>query len=164
SDYRQNKCRCRLEDIHKYYLESEPLAATIQTVNKYIAAELVKEYPAYFRQTDAVLFNNLTNDEIRLSQDWITTEHPNYLSLFDALCDQVQEDVAVFQLTNHGDYLAAIHLCAPNHWSPQEKIGLPFDQIHEPVAGMDQTLRHYRKLLESIVYKRGPFTRFAWGL
>ena len=162
--YLQNKQDCRREDIHKYYLESEPLAATMQTVNKYIVANLVEEYPDHFIQSDTALLNKLTNQTIPISEDWLATHNTDYLSLFDALCNQIQEDVAVFQLTRHADYLAAIHLCAPNHWSPAEKIGKPFDQIHEPVAGMDQTLQHYRKILESIVYKKGPFTRFAWGL
>lgn len=162
--YLQNKQACRREDIHKYYLEFEPLMATMRTVNEYIVAKLVEEYPDHFIRSGTALLNKLTNREIQVGEDWLATDNTDYLSLFDALCNQVQEDVAVFQLTRHADYLAAIHLCAPNHWSPGEKIGKPFDQIHEPVAGMDQTMRHYRKILESIVYKQGPFTRFAWGL
>jgi hypothetical protein len=87
----------------------------------------------------------------------------NYVSLFDALCCQVQEDIAVCQLNRNEDWLAAIHLCAPNHWAPQDKIGKPFNKVHAPVADMEKINASYRKMFDSLVHK-GPFTRFAWGI
>ncbi len=86
-----------------------------------------------------------------------------YLSLFDALCCQVQEDIAVCQLQDDKDWLAAVHLCAPNHWAAADKIGRPFNKVHAPVPGMEKTMPHYFKMLQSVIQK-GPFTRFAWGI
>jgi dimethylamine monooxygenase subunit A len=86
--------------------------------------------------------------------------------LFDALCCQVQEDVAVVQMREgeHRDFLTAIHLCSPNHWSPAEKIGNAFHKIHEPVPNMERVTQHYSKMLSNIVATKGPYTRFAWGI
>jgi hypothetical protein len=50
-----------------------------------------------------------------------------YLSVFDMLCAQLQEDFAICCTNEHEDWLAAIHLCAPNHWAAGDKIGKPFE-------------------------------------
>ena len=61
------------------------------------------------------------------------------------------------------DWLAAIHLCAPNHWAAEDKVGKPFNGVHAPVPGMEKTMPHYFKMLQSVIQK-GPFTRYAWGI
>ena len=61
------------------------------------------------------------------------------------------------------DWLAAIHLCAPNHWAAEDKVGKPFNVVHAPVPGMEKTMPHYFKMLQSVIQK-GPFTRYAWGI
>jgi hypothetical protein len=108
---------------------------------------------------------NLKNDEhLFWRTDWKEIESEKYVSLFDALCSQVQEDLAILQLENENDYLSAIHLCSPNHWAPGEKIGKPFHAVHAPVPDMERTLLHYQKMLSSIVHSSSPMTRFAWGI
>jgi hypothetical protein len=82
---------------------------------------------------------------------------------FDVLCRQVQEDVAVVQLEGDKDWLAAIHLCSPNHWDPRTKIGRPFNEIHMPVPHIERTVKNYQVMLKMIIDKE-PFTRFAWGI
>lgn len=82
---------------------------------------------------------------------------------FDTLCSQFQEDIAVIQLDREKDWLAAIHLCSPNHWDPRTKIGKPFDAIHTPVPEIERTVKNYMVMLKMIVDK-DPFTRFAWGI
>ncbi|MEJ0031083.1 MAG: heme-dependent oxidative N-demethylase subunit alpha family protein [Bacteroidota bacterium] len=82
---------------------------------------------------------------------------------FDSLCSSLQEDVAVVQLDGEKDWLAAIHLCSPNHWDPRTKIGRPFDEIHTPVPEIGRTVKNYQVMLKMIIDKE-PFTRFAWGL
>ncbi|MEO9475116.1 MAG: DUF3445 domain-containing protein [Cyclobacteriaceae bacterium] len=159
SAYIKNKEDCRKEDISKYHLTSHLKGETIAAVNKYIINELSQEHPDHFTFDGSLLINNLKKETLKVS-----SKHTNYLSLFDALCCQVQEDLAVFQLTDESEYLAAIHLCSPNHWSPADKIGQPFDAIHKPVAGMEKTLERYRAMLQSIVKQGGPFVRFAWGV
>jgi len=161
-----NKQVCRDEDIHKYYCEARLDTTTLHHVNHYIAGTLAKEHPQHFELQQLndthVLLNRKTGKQICWNDQGLAEGTP-YLSTFDALCSQVQEDIAVFQLREQDDWLAAIHLCAPNHWDPREKIGRPFHHIHAPVPGMDRTLKHYPTMLSTIV-SRGAFTRFAWGI
>ena len=166
-DYLYNKRQCRTEDIEKYYLTDRLSQTTIQTINRYILNRLLQEYPGQFRLHDGLHLENVATDEkIEFSPDWVNLTDPilQYVSLFDALCSQVQEDIAVIQLTAESDYLTAIHLCSPNHWSPAEKIGKPFDAIHQPVPAIETTIVNYRKILNTILNKQGPFCRFAWGI
>lgn len=165
--YLDNKASCRQEDIHKYYLEENLSDSTGEAINAFILQQLLKEEPAQFDLSEtgqkSVLLNLLTGEIIiwyTESQELISKNH---LSLFDALCCQVQEDLAICQLEGNLDWLAAIHLCAPNHWAAGDKVGKPFDAIHAAVPGMEKTMPHYFKMLQSIVNK-GPFTRFAWGI
>jgi hypothetical protein len=162
-----NKADCRQEDIHKYYLESEATSDTLASVNRYIVWRLTLEYPALFilkEVNDAYTLDNVrTGETIQWREDWCKIQHPVYVSLFDALSCQVQEDLAICQLAHDKDWLAAIHLCAPNHWSPAEKIGRPFSAVHGVVPGMEKLNQAYIKMLETAVQK-GPFFRFAWGI
>ncbi len=153
--------------IQKYYFEKNLHAQTVVGVNRFIVQQLTKEYPNYFhvRQQDDnhILVNKLTNNYLQWKKDWIKIENDSYISLFDALACQLQEDFAICQLQGDKDWMAALHICSPNHWEPAKKAGLPFDAIHAIVPGMEKTMSHYFKMLQSVVNK-GPFTRFAWGI
>lgn len=163
--YIDNKKLCRAEDISKYYVEYNLTPQARTCANRFIAAQLLTEYPQQFsgRATDAglQLKNSVTGEEI-ISTDW-TMAGSGYMSLFDALCSQVQEDVAVVQFSQE-DYVAAVHLCAPNHWSPRDKVGKPFYAVHAPVPSMERTLQHYQKMLASVVASPHASMRFAWGI
>jgi dimethylamine monooxygenase subunit A len=166
-DYIENKDACRREDIGKYYVEKELRNETLATINQTIVRQLVAEYPAIFTlentQNAYFLHNRRTGAGLQWKEDWIGIAHPVYTSLFDALCSQVQEDVAICQLSEDRDWLAAIHLSAPNHWAPAEKIGRPFGAVHAIVPGMEKLNQQYFKMLVTAVQK-GPFFRFAWGI
>ncbi|MFT4153430.1 heme-dependent oxidative N-demethylase family protein [Parafilimonas sp.] len=165
--YLGNKKNCRNENMHKYCCQHNLNPSTIKQVTAYIASQLQKEYPSLFEFEDSggnCFFCNVrTHEAIAWNKNTMQLYNNNYISLFDALCSQAQEDFAICQLENNKDWLAAIHVCSPNHWSPQQKTGKPFDAVHAPVAGMQKTFGHYFKMLQSIVQK-GPFTRFAWGI
>jgi dimethylamine monooxygenase subunit A len=162
-----NKADCRKEDIYKYYLEFEATRDTLSLVNRYIVRRLTVEYPLLFIFNELndryTLENRRTGETIQWHEDWFNIYHSVYVSLFDALSCQVQEDLAICQLTGDRDWLAAIHLCAPNHWSPAEKIGGPFSAVHGVVPGMEKLNQAYFRMLETAVQK-GPFFRFAWGI
>jgi hypothetical protein len=136
-------------------------------MNQYIAGQLVKEHPAIFIQTEDgpyhTLLNRKTGERITWKNDWAAVENEKYLSLFDALCSQVQEDLAICQLQDDEDWLAAIHLSSANHWAPSDKIGRPFHSVHGIVPGMEKLNQNYFKMLITSVNK-GPYTRFAWGI
>ncbi len=181
-----NKLDCRKEDIHKYYVENNLYRNTAIAVNKLIVNQLTKEHPSdfklsvendYTRENDGYAFENgsytlhnkRTGKSLQWKDDWINVSAPinvgegPYISLFDALCSQVQEDIAICQLDNEKDWLAAIHLSAPNHWSPAEKAGKPFGAVHSVVPGMEKLNQQYMKMLITAIQK-GPFFRFAWGI
>jgi hypothetical protein len=166
-EYLENKELCRRENMRKYYLEHNAPAATIRLANNYMVQQLQQEYPAYFDYAESgdrcILINLQTSELLEWSKESMLLSNNKYLSLFDALCCQVQEDVAICQLQDNKDWLAAVHLCAPNYWAPQDKIGKPFDAVHAPVPGMEKTMPHYFKMLQSVIHK-GPFTRYAWGI
>jgi hypothetical protein len=165
--YINNKRACRKEQIRKYFCEEQFLPQTAFLVNHYIANQMVKEHPNAFKlareQELYSLLNKMTGEKLHWGKDWIDVIDAPYLSLFDALSSQLQEDFAVCQLQDQLDWMAAIHLCAPNHWAAADKIGKSFDVVHAPVPGMEKTMPHYGKMLQTIVQK-GPFTRFVWGL
>jgi dimethylamine monooxygenase subunit A len=165
--YLENKKACRQENLNKYYTRSRFVPATERAVNQYLVNQLTQEYPGQFIFKPASDFyylrNQYTGEELTWAEDWQAVTQNTYQDLFDGLCGQVPEDIAVCQLEQNQDWLAALHLCAPNHWAAQDKIGKPFNVVHGPVPGLDQMMRHYFKMLESLVQK-GPFTRFAWGI
>jgi hypothetical protein len=76
----------------------------------------------------------------------------------------VQEDLALVCRRPDGtDWLAAVHLCSPNHWAAGEKVGRTFAQVHAPVAGMAPFNQRSADLVKAMI-ERGPYVRFAWGL
>ena len=80
---------------------------------------------------------------------------------FDHIAMQIEEDLAIHRMNEDADWLAATHICFPSSWAPEEKIGKPFDVIHEPIPGMN--LKNSKKLVEAMIMS-GPYERFVWGL
>jgi len=82
-------------------------------------------------------------------------EHP----LIDA-ARLVQEDLAVMQRIEGRWVLAAGVVCFPSHWTVSDKIGLPLDGIHVPVAHYETELServdrfHDRLMVQSPVWRR----------
>jgi len=139
-EYIANKNRCRAEDITKYYCEHNFDGRTNRAVTDFLFSRVHDEYPGL-----------------------LDFDRDTYDSLFDAICSHLQEDVAVVQLDGDRDWLAAIHLCSPNHWDPRKKIGRPFNEIHTPVPNFERTVKNYQVMLKMVVEK-DIFTRFAWGV
>ena len=82
----------------------------------------------------------------------------------DLLACRVQEDLAVIQRDGNRHWLAAIHLCFPNHWAVEDKIGKTFAEIHEPVAGIEPINRQADKLVDAMINATSGFVRFVWGI
>jgi hypothetical protein len=159
--YLENKEECRREDISKYHCVYEFGEKTRSAVIGCLVGRMTSEYPEVFHRNGDFLTNLKTGESIPL--DDTRTPDIKYISVFDALCSQLQEDIAVVQLSGEKDWLTAIHLCSPNHWDPRTKIGKPFNEIHTPVPGIERTVRNYQVMLKMIIDKE-PFTRFAWGI
>lgn len=173
SEYRQNKLKCRKECLSKYYQEDNFTPEAKNAISKFLIEHLCKEYPNNFVKTQhnnsIVLKCGLTGERLLFNHDYGLTSTENvhlkvpYTSTLDAIANQLQEDLAVVHLDNNNDYLCALHLCSPNHWAAEEKIGKHFIDIHSHVPHMEKLNQQSGNLLQALMSK-GPYTRFAWGL
>lgn len=165
--YFQNKVQCREESIEKYFKTHQLREKAAQQLTQFIIQQLLGEYPSIFsleeQQEDFLFTNHLNQEVIRFDQNYTLIEPGKYVSALDALACQVQEDMAVWQREGDADRMTMIHLCAPNHWSPAEKIGKPFSWVHQPVAGMEKMRQRYQPMMKTLI-RGGHFVRFAWGL
>ncbi|WPP51596.1 heme-dependent oxidative N-demethylase family protein [Catalinimonas niigatensis] len=165
--YSENKRNCRRENINKYFKTHQLKESTARQLALFIIHQLLSEHPSVFsiekRQKNNLFTNQLHQETLCFDQNYVLSGESNYVSILDALASQVQEDMAVWQWDGETDWMAMIHLCAPNHWSPAEKIGKPFSAVHQPVAGMDKMRQRYQPMLKTLI-RGGNFVRFAWGL
>lgn len=159
--YRANKQRIQANAAH--WGESEFLPETQRQVNQILIEQLCMAYPDYFYLEPGRLVCLLSGEVLAFSPDYVLQAHPVYTTLFEALAAQIQEDLAVWQLQGERDWLAALHVCAPNGWAPAEKVGLSFDQVHAPVPGMERQRAQVLPLLKGLIQKP-TFCRFIWDL
>ncbi|MCP5464751.1 MAG: DUF3445 domain-containing protein [Deltaproteobacteria bacterium] len=139
----ENKCQAREEAIQKYYATRPAFSDPLKSL---VAEQLQKifkaEWPGVWDEKSTVVFSDQ----------------------FDAFCSQVQEDIAVVQVSSGTNKALAIHLCAPNHWDANDKIDKDFLDIHQPVPGMTKINSQIQNVLESLVQSGAPVTRSVWGL
>jgi dimethylamine monooxygenase subunit A len=173
--YRQVKRLARAERLEKYYQIWNYSDAVAGAIAHLLLTRLPLEYPQYFRQTTTddrlTLHNHLTTETLHFNpagqlQEVITgntTIDPPYVSALDALAMQVQEDLAVVCREGDQNWLAAVHLCHPNHWAAEDKIGRDFAVVHDPVAGMEKINRRSGAIVHTMI-TRPPMVRFGWGI
>ncbi|MBH8553162.1 DUF3445 domain-containing protein [Nostocaceae cyanobacterium CENA357] len=175
--YRQMKLLARAERLSKYYQTSNYSQAVAGAVACLIINRLTQEHPQYFdcqkSTANTYKFHSyLTQETLYLDADWqlqqVETQNnlavPVYASILDALAAQIQEDLTVICRSQDGsNWLSAVHLCYPNHWSAEAKIGQDFAAIHAPVAGMEKINRRADAIVNTMI-DREPMVRFAWGL
>ncbi|BAZ24193.1 hypothetical protein NIES4073_50850 [Kalymmatonema gypsitolerans NIES-4073] len=184
--YRQVKLLARGERLSKYYQTcnySHSVAGALTRsglpsgIARLIIDRLTQEHPQYFHSQqlangDLAFHCQLTgeilyldaNYELRQVETQANQVFPPYASTLDAIAAQVQEDITVICRCDDGsNWLSAVHLCYPNHWSAEEKVGKDFTTIHAPVAGMDKINRRASAIVNTMIV-REPMVRFAWGL
>lgn len=164
--YRQNKLDCRKDRLEKYVQQSDFAPKAERVLVEWMIERLTTEYPDIFSTDGNRIVCRHTDEIITLSEDKKLLHCSNaniaYRSAFDALANQVPEDICLTQREGSRDWLAAAHVCSPGHWSAEEKIGKPFTAIHEPVAGIAAINQNAGHFVEMMI-NRGPFVRFAWG-
>ena len=72
-----------------------------------------------------------------------------------------EQDFAV--LDGASTTLPWLCVCAPSHWAPEEKLGLPFTAVHAPVAD-NQLLLGAARQLAQLVTSGGEWERSVWTL
>lgn len=171
--FRANKMECRSERLSKYFC-THNLSVEVETsACRFMSLRLVEDWPELFelksQEGYLVLKCQLTNEELRFDRNWQwvgvqnSSVNPPYVSGLDALCCQIQEDIALTsRVPGKEGWLSALHLSSPSHWAPEEKIGRDFVSVHNPVAGIERVNRSAPQLVEASI-KKGPFVRFAWG-
>ena len=169
--YRNNKITARNESLEKYICLNN--GRDLSPVTDFIIKTLVREHPDYFlydvekNQLDCTLTNEILafnqNHQLDNNKSYYQNKIP-YINAFDALAMQVQEDMAIMEIDNTGQgNIIALHLCAPNHWAAQDKIGKDFVMTHQPVPGIER-INHRANEINLACLNKGPFVRFAWGL
>jgi hypothetical protein len=152
--YRQNKLAARAERLGKYYATHDLTPRVESAVTRFIVDRLVREHPAHFALDSGTLRCSLTGDRL---------EEADRLTL-DAVAIQVQEDLAVVSADDARHWTSAIHLCAPNHWAAEDKIGRTFPLVHQPVAGMEKMNEQADQLVRVMLGATDGLVRFAWGV
>ena len=167
--YRQTKKRARAERLGKYYQTREFAPEVAGPVCRFIARRLSEEHPELFTLEEGsgelALACGLSGETLRFDPEMRRVAggdaQPPYADPFDALAAQMQEDLAVVRRVEGKDWASAIHLCFPYRWTAEEKIGLDYVTMHQPVPGMEP----FRKpgMVTNMV-KHGPLVRFVWEL
>ncbi|MCC5930176.1 MAG: DUF3445 domain-containing protein [Cyclobacteriaceae bacterium] len=158
--YISNKKFCCRHHPARHYARFRLNPVTENAICQFIIQQLLTHHPAFFQLDTKDKIDEL---HCRLSGEKIIVKdnkHNLSRDLFDALCRQIQEDVAVLQFDDTRNWLSLAHICAPNFWSAAEKIGKSFADIHETVPGM---IKNQTPMLRAILQK-GSFERFGWGI
>ncbi|NJL64933.1 MAG: DUF3445 domain-containing protein [Methylacidiphilales bacterium] len=177
AEYRRTKLHSRSEQLKKYYQTYNYSDTVATAIAHLIISRLTLEHPQYFQLESLtnhtlILHCHLTNEKIYLDSQYhlkkvetqIKPVSPAYISTLDALATQVQEDITVISRATDGtNWVSAIHLCFPNHWSAADKIGKNFTSIHTPVAGMEKMNQRGNAIVNTMITHK-PMVRFAWGL
>jgi hypothetical protein len=87
----------------------------------------------------------------------------SYLSPYDAIVRNLQEDVAVVQRTSAvTDELSMVHVSFPGAWRSDQVLGKSFLAIHGPVPGFADEQAAAASMVSAMV-DRGPYVRFVWS-
>lgn len=135
--YLANKARARAEDLAKYY----PMPVGLSDDELAAAVAMLRSH---------------TTPEA-------TMPSPPSRDALDEFASGVPEDLALWKRHEGREWMAAIHLCAPNHWAATEKVGRDFPTIHAPVPRMAALNKAAPSLFQQIL-QQGPMERMAWGV
>ncbi|MBC8134584.1 MAG: DUF3445 domain-containing protein, partial [Fibrella sp.] len=174
--FRLNTMQARAERLGKYVCCDPKFDRFAPRVCEAIITRLFVEYPAYFdlqieSRQQYILICRLTGDRLRFDRDTqlLDVESrespvPIYRNAFDALVSQVPEDMAVVALPEgEPDVNVALHVTAPSHWAPEEKMGASFLQTHAAIPHFERVAGASATLLETVLTRR-PVVRFNWGI
>ncbi len=169
--YRNNKLNARQERLSKYVAHHHLSDETQSATCKRLIQIFTTEHPDWFTHegdinTTCQLTCHLTEETLTFVNGHLTGTTPEvtpaYIHGIDALVSQIQEDLAIVQRDGPNDWLAALHLCAPGHWAAEDKIGLDFALVHQPVPGIESIVKAQTSMVRAMIDK-SPLVRFVWG-
>ena len=124
--------------------------AVAEAVVRELAARSAREWPELF-ELDEALACRLTGERVPLAAEGL-----------DPLAMNLPYDLAIVRREADRDWTAYLHVSAPSHWRPEEKIGRPFIATHAPIPHFERVNAAAEGLVEAMV-SRGPWVRFVWG-
>lgn len=130
-------------------------------VRKFIAFQLTDEYPGLFTLDSGAMTCALTRDTIAIDEVAPEVKHDHGLHTF---ASQIQEDIAVVSFDADNEWVSAVHVCAPSRWSPREKLGQSFAQVHAPVPHMESISAKGSAVMRAVCEKGRRLVRFVWGI
>lgn len=166
--------------LHRHYVSAALAPSVRRTFVEFVASHLAAEWPQVFEwnEGDSTFSNRLLGWSAHVDSGTGTVEiierrtaslsHLADITPIDAidfLACNVPEDLAVWQRDpdSGAEWLPLLHVSAPHHWDPREKIGHSFERVHAPVADIEPTTAAASRLAQAAV-EHGPFIRFAWGI
>lgn len=185
-NFRENKLRARAEKLSKYYGLHQWSKENARHLHSFLVDKFIHDNPKHFKleqkAKQKILHCHLSDERIIFSNEYeyLGFERDRVLKIvpygsdsevaigdyesgFDALANQVPEDLAVMQMDGSKNWLAAIHLCSPSHWAAADKIGKDFAAIHLPVPEIEKINGAADHFVQAMIFK-GPFTRFTWSV
>lgn len=170
----------RDRQLHRHYVAAALDPSVRRAFIEFVATQLVAEWPRVFgwKRETSIFSNRLLGWSARLdsvsgSVDVFERRDGSLAHLADVepvdaidfLACNVAEDLAVWQRDpeSGNEWLSLLHVSAPHHWDPREKIGHDFERVHAPVADIEPTSAAASRLARAAV-EQGPFVRFAWGV
>ena len=171
--YRAAKLEARKENFEKYVCKQDLDESLVRNLCAFIIDQLSKNYPQYFSieqlETNIAFYSTLSSEKFTINQfhELIDVdsrgEEIQYADLLDALVCQLQEDISLSSINADEDRISYLHLCFPNFWAAQDKIGESFISAHAAVPAMEKISENSRKIIKLLV-NSGPFERFTWGI
>jgi hypothetical protein len=167
--------------LYRHYLQAALAPALRVAVTRFMAARMAEEYPEAIQWDgdSAVLTNRWLGWSAQLDIEsgavaiiergagplshLVAEVTP--LDAFDFLALNVPEDLAIWARNPETaeEWLPLMHICAPHHWDPREKVGRNFFAVHAPVAEAAAINAAATKMARAVI-EQGPFIRFAWGM
>ena len=165
---------------YAYYFQARPQSAAAQwEALALILHDLCRHYPHDFALTcagdDWTWCNRLQGTSLRFCfgdagtlpwppLDWVGRQVQEDLLLLDS-SEAISDAVTGDEPAGDGALrLVAGQLCFPNRWSLDEKMGLSFLAIHEPVPGFEAEIGRPSNLLLARLKPRRPVWRYNWSL
>lgn len=121
-----------------------------------LARHLTERFPGWFERRDGVLENKLTGECWNLTGD---AHHP-----LDLAALWVQEDLCLMQARGSEYVLTAASVAFPSRWALKEKLGLPMQAIHAPVAHYKEQLGETADRFMERLSADKPVWRLNWNV
>lgn len=171
SKFRSNKLIGREERVSKYHLSQSLSENVRKEAVQFLMHRLASEWPQHFSiqrsGPEIHLTSQLTQESFVFDEQGNllgskSSLNPRVSDSLEALGLLIPEDIAILTREKDQDRLSFLHLFSPSHWAAEDKIGLSFFDIHQPIPMSRRLTLASPNLVQAMIH-RGPFVRFVWS-